>query len=90
MMSNAFFSITSSVEKKTYEKLDYNKDFTRIGYSGPALNGAKPKIPEVWCQHEFTSDEMALLGSPRSFYPLNGASTATGNKIEESEDLGSY
>jgi hypothetical protein len=29
-------------------------------------------------------DEMSLLGSPRSFYPLNGASTATGNKIEES------
>jgi hypothetical protein len=27
---------------------------------------------------------MSLLGSPRSFYPLNGASTATGNKMEES------
>ena len=35
---------TASVEKKTYEKLDYNKDFTRISYAGPALNGAKPKI----------------------------------------------
>lgn len=32
----------------------------------------------------FHTDEMSLLGSPRSFYPLNGASTATGNKIEES------
>jgi len=32
----------------------------------------------------FHEDEMALLGSPRSFYPLNGASTATGNKMEES------
>ena len=32
----------------------------------------------------FHTDEMALLGSPRSFYPLNGASTATGNKVEES------
>lgn len=32
----------------------------------------------------FHTDEMALLGSPRSFYPLNGASTATGNKMEES------
>lgn len=29
-------------------------------------------------------DEMALLGSSRSFYPLNGASTTTGSKIEES------
>lgn len=32
----------------------------------------------------FHEDETALLGSPRSFYPLNGASTATGNKMEES------
>lgn len=32
----------------------------------------------------FHNDEMALLGSPRSFYPLNGGSTATGNKMEES------
>ena len=32
----------------------------------------------------FHTDEMAILGSPRSFYPLNGASTATGNKMEES------
>ena len=32
----------------------------------------------------FHTDEMALLGSPRSFYPLNSASTATGNKMEES------
>lgn len=32
----------------------------------------------------FHVDEMALLGSPRSFYPLNGASTSTGNKTEES------
>lgn len=32
----------------------------------------------------FHVDEQALLGSPRSFYPLNGASTATGNKMEES------
>ena len=29
-------------------------------------------------------DEVSLMGSPRSFYPLNGASTATGNKMEES------
>lgn len=32
----------------------------------------------------FHSDEMSLLGSPRSFYPLNGGSTATGNKVPES------
>ena len=32
----------------------------------------------------FHEDEMALLGSPRTFYPLNGASTATGHKMEES------
>ena len=32
----------------------------------------------------FHTDEMAILGSTRSFYPLNGASTATGNKMEES------
>ena len=30
------------------------------------------------------SDEYALMGSPRSFYPLNGGSTATGNKMQES------
>ena len=29
-------------------------------------------------------DEMKLLGSPRSFHPINGMSTATGNKMEES------
>ena len=29
-------------------------------------------------------DEMSVLGSPRTFYPLNGASTATGAKVEES------
>lgn len=33
---------------------------------------------------KFHVDEMSLMGSPRSFYPLNGASTATGNKMEES------
>jgi len=27
---------------------------------------------------------MALMGSPRSFYPVSGLSTATGNKVEES------
>lgn len=32
----------------------------------------------------FHTDEMAMFGSPRSFYPLNGASTSTGNKLEES------
>ena len=35
----------------------------------------------------FHEDEQALLGSYRSFYPLNGASTATGNKMEESSLL---
>lgn len=29
-------------------------------------------------------EELKLIGSPRSFYPLNGGSVATGNKIEES------
>ena len=32
----------------------------------------------------FNTDEMALMGTARSFFPLNGASTATGNKVEES------
>lgn len=32
----------------------------------------------------FHTDEMSMFGSPRSFYPLNSMSTATGNKIEES------
>ena len=32
----------------------------------------------------FHVDEMSILGAPRSFYPLNGASTTTGNKMEES------
>jgi hypothetical protein len=32
----------------------------------------------------FNPEEMALMGSARSFFPLNGASTATGNKLEES------
>lgn len=32
----------------------------------------------------FNTDEMALMGTARSFFPLNGASTATVNKVEES------
>lgn len=32
----------------------------------------------------FHTDEMSMFGSPRSFYPLNGMSTATGNKMEDS------
>ena len=32
----------------------------------------------------FNTDEMALMGTARSFFPLNGASTATWNKVEES------
>lgn len=35
-------------------------------------------------ENTFYTDEMALLGSPRSFYPLNSGSIATGNKMEES------
>jgi hypothetical protein len=30
------------------------------------------------------SDEIALMGNPRRFYPLNDMSTSTSNKIEES------
>lgn len=29
-------------------------------------------------------EELQILGSPRSFYPINDASTATGNKMDES------
>lgn len=29
-------------------------------------------------------EELKLMGSPRSFYPINSGSTATGNKMEES------
>lgn len=32
----------------------------------------------------FNTTEMSLLGQPRSFYPLNGASTAAGNKLQDS------
>lgn len=32
----------------------------------------------------FHVEEMSTLGAPRSFYPLNGGSTASGNKMEES------
>ena len=35
-------------------------------------------------EDSFHTEELALMGSPRSFYPLNGGSTATGNKMEES------
>ena len=35
-------------------------------------------------EDSFHTEEMSLLGSPRSFYPLNGGSIATGNKIQES------
>lgn len=35
-------------------------------------------------EDSFHTEELALMGSPRSFYPLNSASTATGNKMEES------
>ena len=30
------------------------------------------------------TEEMAMLGSPRSFHPVNSVSTSTGNKMEES------
>ena len=32
-------------------------------------------------------EEMALMGNPRSFYPLTGSSTSIGNKVEESWKL---
>ncbi|MBR4816630.1 MAG: phosphoribosylformylglycinamidine synthase subunit PurQ, partial [Lachnospiraceae bacterium] len=35
---------TASVEKKAYEKFDYNENVERISYNGPTLNSAKPKI----------------------------------------------
>ena len=35
-------------------------------------------------EDRFHEQEMSLLGSSRSFYPLNSGSTATGNKVEES------
>lgn len=36
------------------------------------------------CKDSFHTDEVALLGSERSFFPLNGGTVATGNKMEES------
>ena len=38
-------------------------------------------------EDSFNTEEMALLGSPRSFFPVNGGSTSTGNKVPESELL---
>lgn len=35
-------------------------------------------------ENSFNVNELALMGSPRSFYPISGLSTATGNKTEES------
>lgn len=35
-------------------------------------------------EDRFHEQEMSLIGSPRSFFPINGGSTATGNKMEES------
>lgn len=35
-------------------------------------------------ENRFNTEELALMGSPRSFYPISGLSTATGNKVEES------
>lgn len=32
-------------------------------------------------------EEMALMGNPRSFYPVSGSSTSIGNKVEESWKL---
>ena len=36
------------------------------------------------CKDSFHTDEAVLLGSERSFFPLNGGTVATGNKMEES------
>lgn len=35
-------------------------------------------------ENTFNVQEMSIMGSPRSFYPISGLSTATGNKVEES------
>lgn len=35
-------------------------------------------------ENSFNVNELATLGSPRSFYPISGLSTANGNKVEES------
>lgn len=35
-------------------------------------------------EDSFHEQELSLLGSPRSFFPINSGSTATGNKMEES------
>ena len=35
-------------------------------------------------ENTFNVQEMALMGSPRSFYPISGLSTATGNKVGDS------
>lgn len=35
-------------------------------------------------ENRFNTEELALMGSHRSFYPISGLSTATGNKVEES------
>ena len=38
-------------------------------------------------ENTFNVQEMSIMGSPRSFYPISGLSTATGNKVEESYPL---
>ena len=49
--------------------------------NGEQKEGAKPRIPEVWCQHEFTSDEMAMLESGLSVFCDNFVSKK-GNKFK--------
>lgn len=82
----------------TVRALDASKEGNKVAYSDVNLTDVNTVSLGYWVTFKclssynlglrsvdsFHTDEIALLGSPRSFYPLNGASTATGNKMEES------
>lgn len=61
------FKCTGRLEEQEYNGHSYvgfkSTGFVNDDKGGQQKDGGKPNIPEVWCQHEFTSDEMAMLES---------------------------
>lgn len=80
------------------KKVDSTNDDDRVQYDQVNLSDVNTVDLGLWITFKCLSsynlglrsidpshtDEMSLLGSPRTFYPLNGASTVTGNKMQES------
>ena len=90
--------MNGTAEDNTYDNKGHATELGMIRYDQVNLSDVNTVDLGIWVTFKclssynlglrskdtFHTDEMAILGSPRSFYPLNGASTATGNKMEES------